>query len=94
VAEHDNDHPIYRLPWVGTIGTCAIPAALGHFSSSAEGWQRRIQSGQAMTAMVNTISRIDPQLAIFRRLDRLGRERGNCLSRNRRGRNASSAISL
>jgi hypothetical protein len=48
---------------LGTLGTRTIPAALGHFDSSAEAWQRRIQSGQAETIMVNTISRLDPQLA-------------------------------
>jgi hypothetical protein len=48
---------------IGTIGTRTIPAALGHFNSSTEAWERRIQSGQAMTQMVNTISRLDPQLA-------------------------------
>jgi hypothetical protein len=48
---------------IGTLGTRRVPAALGHFDSSAEAWQRRIQSGQAETNMVNTISRLDPQLA-------------------------------
>ena len=48
---------------IGTPGTRAIPAALGHFNSSAEAWARRIQSGQAETSMVNTMSRLDPQLA-------------------------------
>ncbi|HZU88190.1 MAG TPA: hypothetical protein VE993_02935 [Stellaceae bacterium] len=48
---------------IGTLGTRTIPAALGHFASSADAWARRIQSGQAETNMVNTISRLDPQLA-------------------------------
>jgi hypothetical protein len=48
---------------LGTIGTRAIPATLGHFDTSAEAWARRIQSGQAMTQMVNVINRLDPQLA-------------------------------
>jgi hypothetical protein len=48
---------------IGTIGTRAIPKELGHFNSSTEAWERRIQSGQAMTQMVNTIGRLDPQLA-------------------------------
>jgi hypothetical protein len=48
---------------IGTIGTRTIPAALGHFDNPAEAWARRIQSGQAMTQMVNTINRLDPQLA-------------------------------
>jgi hypothetical protein len=47
---------------LGTIGTRTIPKELGQFESSAEAWQRRIQSGQAMTQMVNLINRLDPQL--------------------------------
>ncbi|MGA7864932.1 MAG: carboxypeptidase-like regulatory domain-containing protein, partial [Stellaceae bacterium] len=48
---------------IGTLGTRTIPAALGQFDNSAEAWARRIQSGQAENNMVNTISRVDPQLA-------------------------------
>src|SRR5947209_2207348 len=49
---------------LGTIGTRTIPKALGQFESSADAWERRIQSGQAMTQMVNVINRLDPQLAL------------------------------
>ena len=48
---------------IGTIGTRTIPKELGHFNSSAEAWERRIQSGQAMTGMVNAINRLDNKLA-------------------------------
>jgi hypothetical protein len=48
---------------IGTIGTRTIPKELGHFNSSADAWERRIQSGQAMTAMVNVINRLDSKLA-------------------------------
>jgi hypothetical protein len=48
---------------IGTLGTRTIPTALGNFASSADAWARRIQSGQAENNMVNTISRLDPQLA-------------------------------
>ncbi len=48
---------------IGTLGTRTIPAALGHFDSSADAWARRVQSGQAATTMANAISRLDPQLA-------------------------------
>ena len=53
------------MPVTGSAlsGTRTIPAALGHFDTSAEAWARRIQSGQAENNMVNTISRLDPQLA-------------------------------
>jgi hypothetical protein len=49
---------------VGTIGTRTIPKELGGFSSSAEAWERRIQSGQAMTQMINAINRLDSKLAV------------------------------
>ena len=49
---------------IGTIGTRTIPKALGDFENSTEAWQRRIQSGQAMTQMVNLINRLDTQLAL------------------------------
>jgi hypothetical protein len=49
---------------IGTIGTRTIPKELGHFNSSAEAWERRIQSGQAMTQMVDVINLLDPQLAL------------------------------
>jgi hypothetical protein len=48
---------------IGTIGTRTIPKELGHFNSSAEAWERRIQSGQAMAQMVNVINRLDTKLA-------------------------------
>jgi hypothetical protein len=48
---------------IGTIGTRTIPKELGHFNSSADAWERRIQSGQAMTQMVNAINRLDSNLA-------------------------------
>jgi hypothetical protein len=48
---------------IGTIGTRTIPKELGHFSSSTEAWERRIQSGQAMTQMVTVINRLDSKLA-------------------------------
>ena len=48
---------------IGTIGTRTIPKQLGKFTSSAEAWERRIQSGQAMTAMATTVGRLDAPLA-------------------------------
>jgi len=48
---------------IGTIGTRTIPKELGHFNPSAEAWERRIQSGQAMTQMVTAINRLDSKLA-------------------------------
>ena len=48
---------------LGTIGTRTIPKQLGEFPSSAEAWERRIQSGQAMTQMTTVIGRLDVPLA-------------------------------
>ena len=48
---------------LGTIGTRTIPKQLGEFSTSAEAWERRIQSGQAMTQMTTVIGRLDVPLA-------------------------------
>jgi hypothetical protein len=49
---------------LGTIGTRTIPKELGEFKSSAEAWARRIQSGQAMTQMVNVAGRLGPKRAL------------------------------
>jgi hypothetical protein len=44
---------------LGNKATRTIPAALGDFETSAAAWERRIQSGQAMTQMINAVGRID-----------------------------------
>ncbi len=44
---------------LGTKGTRTIPKELGEFKTSAEAWERRIQSGQASNNMVRAIGRID-----------------------------------
>jgi len=52
---------------LGTKGTREIPKALGTFHSSAEAWERRIQSGQAgaqMTGGLNAMGK-DRALAMF-----------------------------
>lgn len=58
--------PCHQL---GNVATRTIPAPLGHFDSSVDAWRRRLQSGQAGTAMINGISRLDSaeggQLALF-----------------------------
>ena len=54
---------------IGNVATRTIPPALGHFNSSVDAWRRRLQSGQAGTAMTNAIGRLDSaeggQLALF-----------------------------
>lgn len=58
--------PCHQL---GNVATRTLPASLGHFDSSVEAWRRRLQSGQAGTAMINGIARLDSaeggQLALF-----------------------------
>jgi len=53
----------YTCHALGNKATRTIPKELGRFDSSAEAWARRIVSGQAMTQMVNNVSRIGPQRA-------------------------------
>ena len=57
----------YTCHQLGNKATRTIPAELGHFKSSLEAWERRIQSGQAMANMANNIGRMDAQrtLAMF-----------------------------
>jgi hypothetical protein len=45
---------------LGTEGTRTISKQLGEFTSSTDAWIRRIQSGQAMTQMVNVMNRLGP----------------------------------
>ena len=49
---------------LGTKATRELPPALGHFESTADGWQRRLQSGQAGVDMMNTLNRLGPKAAL------------------------------
>ncbi len=49
---------------LGTKGTREIPAALGHFPTSAAAWDRRIQSGQAGAQMSGTLDRLGRKRAL------------------------------
>jgi hypothetical protein len=48
---------------LGNRATRTIPKELGTFKTSADAWQRRIVSGQAMTSMLAAMSRIEPKRA-------------------------------
>jgi len=48
---------------LGDKATREVPASLGHFDSSAEAWERRIQSGQGGILMVQAIGDLDPARA-------------------------------
>jgi hypothetical protein len=54
----------YTCHQLGNKATRTIPKELGEFKSSQEAWARRITSGQAMTPMINALSRIDSQRAL------------------------------
>ena len=53
----------YTCHQLGNKATRTIPKEFGHFKTSTEAWERRIQSGQAMTQMTNNIGRLDTQRA-------------------------------
>jgi hypothetical protein len=48
---------------LGNKATRSIPKEFGHFKTSTDAWERRIQSGQAMTQMTTNIGRLDTQRA-------------------------------
>jgi hypothetical protein len=54
----------YTCHQLGNKATRTIAKDFGHFKTSTEAWERRIQSGQAMTQMVNAIGRLDTQRAL------------------------------
>jgi hypothetical protein len=48
----------YTCHALGTKATRTISPALGEFTSSSDAWQRRIQSGQALTQMTTNLGRL------------------------------------
>ena len=53
----------YTCHALGNKATRTIPKEFGHFRTSTEAWERRIQSGQALTQMTTAIGRLDTQRA-------------------------------
>jgi len=49
---------------LGDKATRTVPAALGHFNTGAEAWERRLQSGQASGPMMGAVGRFDTQRAL------------------------------
>ena len=49
---------------LGSKGVRTLSKELGEFSNSTEAWTRRLQSGQAMTNMFRTLSRLGPDKAL------------------------------
>ena len=54
----------YTCHQLGNKATRTIPNEFSHFKTSTEAWERRIQSGQAMTQMTTNIGRLDTQRAL------------------------------
>jgi hypothetical protein len=54
----------YTCHQLGDTATRTFPPNLGKFASSADAWERRIQSGQASTNMVTNIGKLDTQRAL------------------------------
>src|SRR2546426_208969 len=57
----------YTCHQLGNKATRTIPKELGDFKTSAEAWQRRIPSGQALLQMTNKLGRLGnaPALTLF-----------------------------
>ena len=49
---------------LGNKATRTIPKELGEFKSSADAWQRRLVSGQAMTTMLTRIKELGPKKSV------------------------------
>ena len=58
MVERGQDQRLHHVPPTGQQGDAHIPKELGHFNSSAEAWQRRVVSGQAMTTMLARINEL------------------------------------
>ena len=54
----------YTCHQLGNKATRTMPKMFSHYATSTEAWQRRIQSGQAMTSMATAIGRIDAPRAL------------------------------
>jgi hypothetical protein len=54
----------YTCHQLGDAATRTLPSALGKFHSSADAWERRIQSGQASASMAGAISRLETHRAL------------------------------
>ena len=80
---------------LGDPATRNIEKSLGHFDSSADAWEHRIQVGQAANNMIGSIGRLDTQraLALVRQTGATASPPANCLSPSRSARRARNAIS-
>lgn len=63
-ADQVKTNGCYACHQLGNHATRVIPKELGTFKTSVDAWERRIQSGQAMTGMAAALGRQDPKIAI------------------------------
>jgi hypothetical protein len=54
----------YTCHQLGDKATRTLPANLGTFETSADAWERRLESGQASTNMLTNLGRLDAQRAL------------------------------
>src|SRR5215475_8404590 len=54
----------YACHQLGNRATRVIPQELGTFKTSVEAWERRVQSGQAMTGMAAALGRQDAKVSL------------------------------
>jgi hypothetical protein len=63
-ADQIKTNGCYACHQLGNKATREIPKELGTFKNSVEAWERRVQSGQAMTGMAAALGRQEPKLSI------------------------------
>jgi hypothetical protein len=63
-ADQVKTNGCYACHQLGNKATREIPKELGTFKTSVEAWERRVQSGQAMTGMAGALGRQEPKIAI------------------------------
>jgi hypothetical protein len=63
-ADQVKTNGCYACHQLGNKATREIPKELGTFKNSVEAWERRVQSGQAMTGMAGALGRQEPKTSI------------------------------
>jgi len=63
-ADQVKTNGCYACHQLGNKATREIPKELGTFKNSVEAWERRVQSGQAMTGMAGALGRQEPKISI------------------------------
>ena len=77
---------------LGNKYTRTIPPLFSTFDAPAQAWMRRVQSGQAGSAMVGGLAQLGPERATAEFGDWTRFSKASCRRRRRRGRKASNAM--